>query len=65
MDEHNFKENKIQINEILKKIFIDIINHNNNTSYKTLSYESRTNKNKYCSYHNLIKDNIQNSNKIT
>ena len=65
MDEQNFKEDKIQINEILKKIFIDIINHNNNTSYKTISYESRTNKNKYYSYHNLIKDNIQNSNKIT
>ena len=65
MDNQLFKDDKNLFKEIIKKIFNDIIEHNNNISYKSVSYESRSNKNIYSFYHNLIKENIHNSNAIT
>ena len=59
------QEIKNQLNNKLKNIFKNIINITNNNIYPQLIYETNKNKNIYSDYHELIKDNIQNSNNIT
>ena len=58
------KEDKHNLSNKLLNIFSKIIN-NNIQSYRPLYYETRQNKNIYSEYHNLIKENIDNSNNIT
>ena len=62
------KEDKIHLNNNLKNFFNNIINSSKNSNYQayeSLTNESKINKNIYSDYHNLIKENIQNSNNIT
>ena len=59
------QETKIQLNNKLKNIFKNLINIKNNNTYQQLIYESNKKKNIYSDFHELIKDNIHNSNNIT
>ena len=58
------KEEKFNLTNKLINIFAKITN-TNIQSYRPLYFETRQNKNMYSDYHNLIKENIGNSNHIT
>ena len=59
------RDDKIQFNKKIKDIINIIINPQKKTTYQPSSYEPNTNRAIYLDYHNLIKDNIKNSNNIT
>lgn len=63
-----FKDDKIQLNIKLQNILNNIIIPLTNTTYQPYqasSYESRVSKSIYTDYHELIKENIKESNNIT
>ena len=58
------KEEKLNLSNKLQNILTKITN-TDIQSYRPLYYETRQNKSIYSNYHNLIKENIDNSNNIT
>ena len=65
MKTQTIKDDKIQLIKQIKDIINIIINPQKKAIYQPSSYEPNTNQSIYLDYHNLIKDNIKNSNNIT